>query len=81
MQKQTFYEYINLHFTKDDGSQGVFRASPNHGIILPAQAIPHTNPQAAPGPGPLKQMRRVQVAGVLNMQCCSEMIWDLSYYG
>jgi hypothetical protein len=56
------YDYIHLHYTKQDGSKAVFRASPRHGIVLPTQAIPSSNPLPAPGPGTLKQMQMVVVS-------------------
>ena len=75
MQRAALYEYVNLHYTKEDRSAGVFRASPNHGMIMPSQAILASNPQVAPGPGTLKAMSDVQVGPeippwVLNLCDC-----------
>ena len=48
LQKQTLYGYINLIYSTDDGSKGVFRASPDHGIILPEKYIPGNKPLTDP---------------------------------
>jgi len=73
--KETFYEYINLRYIKDDLSEGLFRASPNHGIILPAQAISPSNPLPAPGPGTIKPMTSVQVGDRVAVANANRMFY------
>jgi hypothetical protein len=68
------YDYIHLHYTKQDGSKGVFRASPRHGIVLPTQAIPSSNPVPAPGPGTLKQMQMVVVSYTLHLMIVMSVV-------
>ena len=64
------YTYIKLHYIKQDGSKGVFRASPNHGIILPTDPIPANSPVAAPGLGAFKPMSKVQVSRLAAPVSC-----------
>jgi hypothetical protein len=56
------FEYVQLHYTTADGEAGVFRASPEHGIMLPTTAIDPANPQAVPGTGAVKSMSKVKVS-------------------
>ena len=59
------FEYVQLHYTNAAGEEAVFRASPEHGIMLPAAAINPANPKDVPGTGNVKAMGTVVVGDLV----------------
>ena len=68
LQSPVQFEYVELHYTDAAGDEAVFRASPEHGIMLPAAAINPANPQAVPSPGNVKAMSKVVVGDLVAVR-------------